>query len=45
MKAALLAAVPRGAAEQNVHHPRRSFVLCFFGETRPGMFPFCLWSE
>lgn len=35
MKAALLAAVPRGAAEQNVHHPRRSFVLCFL--VRPGL--------
>lgn len=35
MKAALLAAVPRGAAEQNVHHPRRSLVLCFL--VRPGL--------
>ena len=35
MKAALLAAVPRDAAEQSVHHPRRSLVLCFL--VRPGL--------
>lgn len=35
MKAALLAAVPCGAAEQNAHPPWRSFVLWML--VRPGL--------
>lgn len=42
MKAALFAALPRGAAEQNVCHPRRSFVSCFL--VRPGLGCFLLAS-
>lgn len=43
MKAALFAALPRGAAEQNVCHPRRSFVSCFL--VRPGLGCFLLASS